>query len=252
VGFHLPLIPHRSAHFGRSAVQGIAADCFWSGLPPGEKEWGEVYVWIPVWLQERVHERARLYGEYIFGEPKSKNVKDVTETWREKLNRVWKLCGPFAHKPHPHRFRHTFARLLLEVMEPKEIPNLAPFALESAQAESEIEDRLKDEIRSLWSVHRVGKARAQPTKEQLKTLRLDLGGKLCELKATLVRTGRAGGWAAYLRSQDLPRASGERYIRQHELLLNPKQIDSPKPFLNHLRMTFEDWCSTLCRDSAEF
>jgi hypothetical protein len=103
---------------------------------------------------------------------------------------------------------------------------LAPFAIESAQTESEIEDRLKNEIKSLWSVHQEGKARAQKTKEQMKTLRLDLGQKLCEMKAILARTGRSGRWAAYLRSQDLPRATAERYIDRHEALSNPKQIES--------------------------
>jgi site-specific recombinase XerD len=30
------------------------------------------------------------------------------------LKQVFKLAGPFEEKPGPHRFRHTFARILLE------------------------------------------------------------------------------------------------------------------------------------------
>jgi len=30
------------------------------------------------------------------------------------LKPVFKLAGPFEEKPGPHRFRHTFARILLE------------------------------------------------------------------------------------------------------------------------------------------
>jgi hypothetical protein len=95
-------------------------------------------------------------------------------------------------------------------------------AVESAQTEGETEARLNSEIKSLWSAHQSSKATAKHTKEELKTLRLDLGHKLCEMKSLLVRTGRGGGWAAYLRSHGLPRASAERYINQHEALLKPE------------------------------
>jgi hypothetical protein len=108
--------------------------------------------------------------------------------------------------------------------------NFAPLAVESAQPESEIEAELKSEIKSLWSAHLVGKTTAKRTTVELKALRLDLGLKLCLMKSILVRTGRGGGWAAYLRSCEVPRASAERYIHQHELVLNPKQIDLPETF----------------------
>jgi integrase len=78
------------------------------------KNLGEVYVWIPVWLQERIRERERLYGHYIFGRTNSKDLNHITEGWLNKLNDVWRHCGPFEEKPTPHRFRHTFARILLE------------------------------------------------------------------------------------------------------------------------------------------
>jgi integrase len=38
----------------------------------------------------------------------------MTQGWRKKLNQLWALCGPWQVKPTPHRFRHTFARLLLQ------------------------------------------------------------------------------------------------------------------------------------------
>ena len=34
--------------------------------------------------------------------------------WRRKLNKVFELAGKFEERPTPHRFRHTFARVLLE------------------------------------------------------------------------------------------------------------------------------------------
>ncbi len=39
----------------------------------------------------------------------------MCDIWRNKrLKLVFKFAGPFAEKPPPHRFRHTFARILLE------------------------------------------------------------------------------------------------------------------------------------------
>jgi hypothetical protein len=100
--------------------------------------------------------------------------------------------------------------------------------VESAQTEGETEAALTNEIKSLWSAHQVGKATVKHTKEELKTQRLDLGRKLSEMKSILSRTGRGGGWAAYLRANGLPRASVERYVGQHEALVRPKQIDPPE------------------------
>jgi integrase len=73
-----------------------------------------VYTWVPEWLQERIKERSETVGPYIFGEHTSKVLDVITETWRRKLNRLWDICGAWKHKPTPHRFRHTFARILLQ------------------------------------------------------------------------------------------------------------------------------------------
>jgi hypothetical protein len=93
--------------------------------------------------------------------------------------------------------------------------------IESAQTKGEIEANLMSEIKSLWSAHQIGKASAKHTKEELKCLRLDLGHKLCEMKSILARTGRGGGWAAYLRLHGLPRATADRYVGQHEASMMP-------------------------------
>jgi len=73
-----------------------------------------VYTWVPEWLQERIQLRARDVGPYIFGEHKTTDMNVVTDVWRRKLNKLWGLCGPWKEKPTPHRFRHTFARVLLQ------------------------------------------------------------------------------------------------------------------------------------------
>jgi len=74
----------------------------------------KVYTWIPEWLQQRIRARAKEHGLLIFGEHSTTDVNVVTDVWRRKLKRLWDLCGQWAEKPTPHRFRHTFARILLE------------------------------------------------------------------------------------------------------------------------------------------
>jgi len=73
-----------------------------------------VYTWVPEWLQERIRARAREVGPCIFGDHATGDMNVVTDVWRRKLNKLWTLCGPWREKPTPHRFRHTFARILLQ------------------------------------------------------------------------------------------------------------------------------------------
>ena len=73
-----------------------------------------ICVRIPEWLQERIRARAARIGPKIFGEHATGTSLDsITDQWRRKLKRVWALCGPWPSKPTPHRFRHTFVRILL-------------------------------------------------------------------------------------------------------------------------------------------
>jgi integrase len=74
----------------------------------------KVSTWIPEWLQNRIHARVADHGPLIFGTHSTKDINVITDLWRRKLNRLWELCGPWKEKPTPHRFRHTFARILLQ------------------------------------------------------------------------------------------------------------------------------------------
>src|SRR4029077_11596998 len=56
----------------------------------------------------------RQFGPCIFGEHRTTDMNVVTDVWRRKLNKLWTLCGPWEETPTPHRFRHTFARILLQ------------------------------------------------------------------------------------------------------------------------------------------
>ena len=70
--------------------------------------------WIPDFLVDRLRAREQRLGPMIFLTGKSLNVATVTEQWRRRMGRVFRLAGPFEEKPVVHRFRGTFARILLE------------------------------------------------------------------------------------------------------------------------------------------
>lgn len=70
--------------------------------------------WIPDWLVARLRDRETVHGPLIFLPGESINLRTVTEQWRRRLKKIFKLAGAFEEKPHPHRFRSAFARILLE------------------------------------------------------------------------------------------------------------------------------------------
>jgi integrase len=74
-----------------------------------------LYTWIPDWLAARLRAREKIHGPLIFMCGKTGNAKQLCDIWRNKrLKAVFELAGPFEEAPTPHRFRHTFARILLE------------------------------------------------------------------------------------------------------------------------------------------
>jgi integrase len=78
------------------------------------KNGGDIFTWIPDWLVHRLQQRATQRGARLFVVGESDRLETVTDLWRRKINRVFELAGKFEETPTPHRFRHTFARILLE------------------------------------------------------------------------------------------------------------------------------------------
>lgn len=79
-----------------------------------KKNGATVSTWVPPWLQEIIRRRSLAVGELIFGEHETTDRNVVADLWRRKLRRLWRMCGKWESRPHPHRMRHTFARVLLE------------------------------------------------------------------------------------------------------------------------------------------
>jgi len=79
-----------------------------------KKNGGDVFAYIPDWLRDRLARRSKTSGQKLFLVGESERLETVTDTWRRKLNKVFELAGEFREAPTPHRFRHTFARILLQ------------------------------------------------------------------------------------------------------------------------------------------
>jgi len=79
-----------------------------------KKNGGDVFAYIPDWLRDRLVQRSKTWGPMLFLVGESQRLETVTDTWRRKLNKVFELAGEFEETPTPHRFRHTFARILLQ------------------------------------------------------------------------------------------------------------------------------------------
>jgi len=79
-----------------------------------KKNGGDVYAFIPDWLCDRLLARAKRCGNRPFLLGESDRLETVTDGWRRKIGKVFELAGRFDESPTPHRFRHTFARILLQ------------------------------------------------------------------------------------------------------------------------------------------
>ena len=72
--------------------------------------------WLPDALVHRLQALANKIGsQRPFMSPGgSTRMETAADLWRRRLNKVWALCGKWEEPPHPHRFRHTFVRILLQ------------------------------------------------------------------------------------------------------------------------------------------
>jgi integrase len=76
-----------------------------------------LYTWVPDWVRDILLDRQKRFGAKIFKVGESEVLHTVTAGWRTKLNHIFDEAQKekkLEHKPKPHRFRHTFIRILLE------------------------------------------------------------------------------------------------------------------------------------------
>jgi integrase len=79
-----------------------------------QKNGHHVFAWLPDHVRDRLIRRAKLHGSQPFIVGFSTRLETVTNVWRRRLAQAFEAAGPFEQEPTPHRFRHTFARRLLQ------------------------------------------------------------------------------------------------------------------------------------------
>jgi integrase len=79
-----------------------------------QKNGHHVFVWLPDHVRDRLTTRAKRHGSQPFIVGHSTRLETVTNVWRRRLAQAFEAAGPFEQTPTPHRFRHTFARRLLQ------------------------------------------------------------------------------------------------------------------------------------------
>jgi len=79
-----------------------------------QKNGNHVFVWIPDQVRDRLIARAKIHCPRPFIVGRSERLETVTNVWRRRMAQAFTAAGPFDQPPTPHRFRHTFARVLLE------------------------------------------------------------------------------------------------------------------------------------------
>ena len=97
-----------AATFGPDKLQGNNAFLFM------HKTDEPVFTWIPDELVDRLKKTPLERGKYYFMGPLTERKETAADMWRRKLDQIFEMAGPWKINPTPHRFRHTFARLLLQ------------------------------------------------------------------------------------------------------------------------------------------
>jgi hypothetical protein len=103
--------------------------------------------------------------------------------------------------------------------------DLDKFDLNSVQHDlsDEEEVMLAERIRRSWGSHQLRKLSIAKSRDELKALRLRLAADFYSYKTHLVRVGRGGGWASFLRERDIPLSTADRYVKHHEISLAPSE-----------------------------
>jgi hypothetical protein len=84
------------------------------------------------------------------------------------------------------------------------------------------ETALTNEITELWSSQKRKSLSLRRSRQELETLRTSLSNRLHDLKHLLARPGREGKWTEFLRQQDIPRTTADRYVDKWKRSISPE------------------------------
>jgi hypothetical protein len=116
-------------------------------------------------------------------------------------------------------------RTLGIVTKPKGVPilNEEEKATGAGNLEEEVqhETALAGEIKTLWSSQKFRSSSLRSSRKELEAIRTSLSNRLYNLKHLLVRTGREGKWTEFLRQQNIPRTTADRYVEKWKRSTSP-------------------------------
>jgi hypothetical protein len=84
------------------------------------------------------------------------------------------------------------------------------------------ESALAGEIKELWTSQKGKSSSLRRSRVELEKLRNKLAERLHAYKQLLAHTGRAGKWTDFLRQENIPRATADRYVEKWKLSKSPK------------------------------
>jgi hypothetical protein len=108
---------------------------------------------------------------------------------------------------------------------PKGVPNLNEEEKKTGSGtpeEFQHETALAGEIKELWSSQKFRASSLRSSRKELEAIRTSLSKRLYNLKHLLVRTGREGKWTDFLRQQDIPRTTADRYVDKWKRSISPE------------------------------
>ena len=79
-----------------------------------KKNGGDVFAYVPDWLRDRLRGARGAVRRAALHRGQSDRLETVTNIWRRRMAKAFEAAGSFDEPATPHRFRHTFARILLQ------------------------------------------------------------------------------------------------------------------------------------------
>jgi hypothetical protein len=116
----------------------------------------------------------------------------------------------------------TSATHSLDARQPSDIVHNKDREAENAGEAIVKETALEAQITELWSSQERKHNSLRRSRAELTTLRNSLAERLHELKHLLARTGCSGRWAEFLRRENIPRATANRYVERWKQSMDPK------------------------------
>ena len=107
---------------------------------------------------------------------------------------------------------------------PKGVPNFSEEEKTTGAGnpeELQDETALANEITELWSSQKRKSLSLRRSRQELETLRTSLSNRLYDLKHLLARPGREGKWTEFLRQQNIPRTTADRYVDKWKRSTSP-------------------------------